>query len=58
LNKDPHDGNTYFNKGNTLLAMKRYEEALADFNKAINKVDPDENYFHCKGMAYEEMKSK
>ena len=36
--------------------MKMYEEALADFDKAIDKVETDENYFHCKGLAYEEMK--
>lgn len=56
LLRDSNDGNTYFNRGNTYLAMKKYDEALEDFNRAINKVETDENYYHCKGMAFEEMK--
>jgi tetratricopeptide (TPR) repeat protein len=37
---DPHNAKAYFNKGMTLAALKRYDEAIQEFNEAL-AIDPD-----------------
>ena len=47
--------NTYFGRGNTYLALKQYDKAIADYNKAL-ALEPDQQsvfkYTLYRGFAY------
>ncbi|KAF4653777.1 hypothetical protein FOZ61_008696 [Perkinsus olseni] len=53
LRLNPHEDNTYFNRGNTYCLLDEYEKAIEDYDKAM-AIDPkNAEYSHYKGLAHE-----
>lgn len=49
----PNDSETLHLRANTYLELKRYDEAMADIDKAI-KIDPERySFYFTRGMIYE-----
>ena len=47
------DPTIYFNRGNALLSEDRFDEAIADYEKAALIAPQNPKYHHAKGIAYE-----
>ena len=53
---EPSDSVAYYNKGNVLLGLKRFEEAIISYDEKI-KLDPTHSgVYYNKGKALESLK--
>ena len=48
--------NDYYFRGNAYNALKKYEEAIADYTKAIELAPKDANNYRARGSAYSNLK--
>ena len=56
LARDPSMANTYINRGSALLRIGRYQEARADFDRALSLgTDQQTIAYFCRGMAQEKL---
>ena len=52
------DPTIYFNRGNVLLALENFQEAISDYKEA-SKISPSNpKYHHAQGIAYEALAEK
>ena len=54
LELDPTDSLYYYSRGNVWMREKKYELAHKDYDKAIDLSPLVADYWHCKGLAYQE----
>lgn len=53
LQLDDRDPNIYYNRGNVLIGMNRFEEAREDLDAAIRIQPSRPKYYHAKGLSFE-----
>ena len=49
---DPKDVRGYCNRGNALIEKGQYEQAIADYNKALELATRDGRIYYNRGVAY------
>lgn len=52
----PTQGHGHFEKGEVLLGKRKYQEALTEFNKAIERDDSYHRYYYFRAMTYGSLK--
>jgi tetratricopeptide (TPR) repeat protein len=52
IEKEPEDGEWYFERGSALFALGRFAEAIPDFSKLIELVPQWGNYYRLRGLCF------
>ena len=52
---DDEDARTFFNRGNTYLALGENQKAQSDFDRAIALQPNNSKFYHSKGLAHQDL---